>query len=135
MTRRRLLLAVSLLAALLGVILLWRSRRDAVQGTAASSKGTAGRLPDVFFGGLRAPAASPGDGGAGISPAPGRLVTRGAWGSAPGEFGHREANESNPEGPMALAAGKQGFVLLDQANARVTRFNPDGSIALSLIHI
>lgn len=48
------------------------------------------------------------------------------WGSGPGQVGARAANESNPEGPMALAATKDGILVLDQVNGRVIKFGPDG---------
>ena len=60
------------------------------------------------------------------------LLVRGAWGSAPGQFGHRRDPESNPEGPMALAMGARGeAVVLDQINHRVQRFL-DGKLTATL---
>jgi hypothetical protein len=58
--------------------------------------------------------------------AAGRLLHKGKWGNGDGEFGHKEANESNPEGPMSMVAGKGGLLVLDQVNSRVMRFGPDG---------
>ncbi len=64
----------------------------------------------------------------------GELVIHGKWGSGPGEFGHRDAKESNPEAPMAIAAGPSGqLAIVDQVNGRVQRFDhgkPAGTISL-----
>jgi hypothetical protein len=47
----------------------------------------------------------------------------GSWGSQSGQFGRRHDPESNPEAPMALAAGAGGeLLLLDQVNRRVERY-------------
>jgi hypothetical protein len=56
--------------------------------------------------------------------APGETLVRGAWGSQPGQFGRRRDPESNPEAPMAIAAGAHGdFAVVDQLNRRVQRFH------------
>jgi hypothetical protein len=61
----------------------------------------------------------------------GRLAI-GAWGSGPGQFGRKEANESNPEAPMALHAAPDGSLLvLDQVNSRVQRWK-DGALVGSV---
>ena len=52
----------------------------------------------------------------------GRLVVQGAWGGEPGQFGRRRDAESNPEGPMALAASHGEIAVVDQINRRVQRF-------------
>ena len=70
---------------------------------------------------MLATAALPASGAA--SPA---VVQRG-WGSGPDELGARAANESNPEGPMAIVAANGELVVLDQVNARVVRFGADGA--------
>jgi hypothetical protein len=66
------------------------------------------------------------DGGAvgnSVSTAPGTVVVRGAWGGQPGEFGRRRDPESNPEAPMAVAAGAgDQLAVVDQVNRRVQRF-------------
>src|SRR5581483_8058995 len=60
----------------------------------------------------------------------GEVVLRGAWGSGPGEFGRRREQESNPEAPMAIAAGGRGdFAVVDQINRRVQRFHDGKMIA------
>ena len=51
------------------------------------------------------------------------VVLRGAWGSDPGPFGRRRAQEGNPEVPMALAVDAHGDVtVLDQVHRRAQRF-------------
>lgn len=63
----------------------------------------------------------------------GKKLIDGAWGTHPGEFGHRPADESNPEGPMGLVAGNDGkLYVLDQANARVQIYGADGKLAQSI---
>lgn len=63
-----------------------------------------------------------------------REVLRGPWGSGPGQFGHRPANESSLEAPMSFAVTPDGDVtVLDQVNRRVQRFRDGrfvGSVAL-----
>src|SRR5262249_24587930 len=62
--------------------------------------------------------------------APGKVIVKGGWGSAPGQFGRRADPESAQEGPMSLALGKSGeLYVLDQINGRVARFRRDGSPA------
>src|SRR5438094_367999 len=63
-----------------------------------------------------------------VAPAPpaartaGQVIVRGEWGSRPGQFGRRREQESNPEAPMAIAAGGRGeFAVIDQINRRVQR--------------
>jgi hypothetical protein len=67
--------------------------------------------------------------------AKGEAVVRGKWGGKPGEFGHRPAQESNPEAPMAIIAGAAGeLTVVDQVNLRVQRFKngePVGSFSAS----
>jgi outer membrane protein assembly factor BamB len=67
-------------------------------------------------------------------PAQGEPVIKGAWGGKPGEFGRERDPEANAEVPMAIAAGKNGELLVvDQINHRVQRFKngePVGSIPI-----
>jgi hypothetical protein len=58
--------------------------------------------------------------------ATGKANFKAGWGSNAGQVGARAANESNPEGPMALVATKDGVMVLDQVNGRVIKFGPDG---------
>lgn len=60
-------------------------------------------------------------------PTPTRLFARAPWGSGRGELGRTQPDEANPEGPMSLAEGPDGaVVVLDQVNRRLVRFGPDG---------
>jgi hypothetical protein len=63
--------------------------------------------------------------------AAGRLIVQGGWGGEPGQFGRRRDAESNPEGPMALAAQKGEVAVVDQINRRVQRFK-DGKLAATI---
>lgn len=60
--------------------------------------------------------------------ATGNVVVRGGWGGADGQFGRRRDPESNPEGPMAIAAGRDGqLAVVDQVNRRILRYK-DGKL-------
>lgn len=83
-----------------------------------------GRAPGVA--GTRTDAAP----GSGDAAAAGRTVLRGKWGAGRGEFGRKAADESAPEAPMSFVATRGGgFLVLDQVNGRVQRFNADGTPA------
>src|SRR5688572_24569503 len=59
-------------------------------------------------------------------------VIDGAWGSGPGQFGRKIAEESNAEAPMSIVAGEGGeLVVVDQVNLRVQRFR-DGKMVSSI---
>ena len=66
--------------------------------------------------------------------ATGERLFHGGWGGEPGQFGRRHDPESNPEAPMAIAAGAPGaLALVDQANGRVQLFHngkPSGQIRI-----
>ena len=67
------------------------------------------------------------------APAP-TIVVTGSWGSRPGEFGRKKADESNPEAPMAIAAVGAEVLVVDQVNLRIQRFRggaPQGSIPIA----
>jgi len=58
----------------------------------------------------------------------GTVVIHGGYGSAPTEFGRRRDPESNPEAPMAVAAGPGGqLAVVDQVNRRISRYK-DGKL-------
>jgi hypothetical protein len=64
--------------------------------------------------------------------APGNVVVKGGWGSKPSDFGRRRDPESNPEGPMAIAAGANGeLAVVDQINRRVDRYK-DGKLVATI---
>jgi hypothetical protein len=53
-----------------------------------------------------------------------------AWGSEPGQLGHKLDPESAPEGPMSLTTDREGrLFVLDQVNRRVQVFGADGKLA------
>lgn len=57
----------------------------------------------------------------------GQVLVNGSWGAGAGQFGRRQAQESNPEGPMSLRVDSKGGVwILDQVNRRVQRFDAAG---------
>jgi hypothetical protein len=59
----------------------------------------------------------------------GKQLITGKWGAERGQFGRLKARESNPEGPMSVAVGKKGaIVVLDQVNRRLQRYGPDGKL-------
>ena len=58
----------------------------------------------------------------------GEVIIRGGYGSGATEFGRRRDPESNPEAPMAIAAGPGGQVaVVDQVNRRISRYK-DGKL-------
>jgi outer membrane protein assembly factor BamB len=58
----------------------------------------------------------------------GSVVIQGGYGSEPGQFGRRRDPESNPEAPMAVAAGPNGqLAVVDQVNRRILRYK-DGKL-------
>jgi len=125
---------VILSAVALGVggvlVILWprcRGREDfAHLGTPPASVGSAvpGRTPGPQ-GGLDVVGAASQPRGS--LTAKGRVVVQGRWGSGAGEFGRKEAQESNPEAPMSFFVTPSGEILvLDQVNGRIQRFGSDG---------
>jgi len=120
---RLLLLLLALAVSAVLVVWLWprspaERRRDTTQAAGPSRLRTAPqRLPAIEV--QRPPEAK-------AAPRP---VVRGAWGSAPGQFGRLPAQESNPEGPMSLGFDRSGaIVVLDQVNRRLQRFGKDGRL-------
>ncbi len=64
--------------------------------------------------------------------AAGTVLVHGAWGGGPEQFGRRRDPESNPEAPMAIAAGAHGdFAIVDQVNRRISRFH-DGKLSATI---
>ncbi|HXU72357.1 MAG TPA: hypothetical protein VN947_23705 [Polyangia bacterium] len=60
--------------------------------------------------------------------ASGSVVIKGTYGSGDGQFGRRREQESNPEAPMAVAAGRDGqLAVVDQVNRRILRYK-DGKL-------
>ena len=60
---------------------------------------------------------------AAFAPSAGKVVISGGYGSGDGQFGRRREAESNPEAPMAVAAGPNGeLAIVDQVNRRIQRY-------------
>src|ERR1044071_9790448 len=57
---------------------------------------------------------------------PTRAIVSAGFGAGPGQLGGRAADESNPEGPMAIVATSGGLAVLDQVNARIVRYDMNG---------
>src|SRR5690242_15094059 len=55
-------------------------------------------------------------GGSGL--AIGRSIVQAKWGSDPAELGRKHEEESNAEGPMAIAAAGGEVLVVDQVNRR-----------------
>lgn len=61
-----------------------------------------------------------------------QVVMTGKWGGQPGEFGRLPADESNPEAPMALIAGRGNeLYVVDQVNQRVQKI-VDGKVVATI---
>ncbi len=127
-SRLALVAALAVLLALVGYLALRSSSPDphapiADRGGEAPTSSTTARRPD-----LAPPARRSADVGAvaevktATRPASTQIVFEVPWGSALGQLGQKVANESNPEGPMAMAVEGDDVVVLDQANGRVQRF-------------
>ena len=86
----------------------------ATASTAASSRAASGARPAVA-----APA---------TAASKGTVVISGSYGSGDNQFGRRRDPESNPEAPMAIAAGPNGqLAVVDQVNRRILRYK-DGKL-------
>jgi hypothetical protein len=130
---RRTLFAFAVVAAAVLLVVLLRGReppRDPPRAPAIAQapveKSTSAGAPThgATRAGVVPPSGASADAGAAVhAAAGGTVVVRGAWGSAPGQFGRRRDPESNPEAPMAIAAGAGGELsIVDQVNRRVERF-------------
>jgi hypothetical protein len=133
-TRALIPLAVLVLAAVLGWYLLDRSTsrpsrrpasaaadsRDAEEAAAAPAA-DAGAKADAASARRPAPVAAP------RRPRK-EVVLKAKWGGEKGQFGRKRDPESNPESPMAIAAGAGGrFAIVDQVNGRIQRYK-DGQL-------
>lgn len=133
-------LAAGALALLLVLaVVAWRAQREPeVAGETPLRRGS-----DPAVSSARTPSAAPlpartstqGSSKIAARPAPApTVVVTGAWGSRPGEFGRKKADESNPEAPMAIAVAGADTVVVDQVNLRIQRFRggaPQGSIPIA----
>lgn len=138
---RTYLTAAAVLLAAAVALFLARRGGGMQPGAAPPSPGAAGAAAaapgGAAGGGASAPGAAAGPAAGAPAPAPraaGEVVLRGTWGSQAGQFGRKRDPESNPEAPMALAAGEHGeYTVVDQVNRRIERFRGGertGSIAL-----
>lgn len=123
LTSRRLGVAAVLLLGVTAT-LFWLRRAPTHRGTTADVAAPAtAAAPAPAVTAAPAAASAPPNAAVPVERARGEVVVRGAWGSAPGQFGRRREAESSPEGPMALWAGAPGELLvLDQTNRRVERY-------------
>ncbi|MSP15792.1 MAG: hypothetical protein EXR73_04100 [Myxococcales bacterium] len=126
MSWRRLALVSAALVILVAVLLVGRTRTErdpsaaSIIASTVTERGPGAAAPVRRSGGDSEQARGR-DGG--------RVVVRGAWGAGQGDFGRRSGEEQNAEGPMAIASGPGGEVIvLDQVNARAVRFGPDGAV-------
>lgn len=133
--RTRVLTAATALVLVAGVLLLLRDTvapavaRDPSQepeertgprdSMAAASRDTA---PGAKSSRVTVPASK-------APPLSGQLFFKASWGSGKEQLGKLDANESNPEAPMALSLDRQGNVyVLDQVNGRISRLDKDGQL-------
>lgn len=94
-------------------------------GTRAAGEARGGKLRVDLGTRVAAPATTPAQ--------PTRLARLG-WGSAPDQVGRRQDPESAAEGPMAIAAGRDGTLyILDQQHGRVLRRAKDGSFGAPIV--
>lgn len=111
-------------AALVAVAALWPTpTRSAAPPAPAASPPARVAPPAATTVQTRAPAPAP----ASIPRAPGAVALSAPWGGEPGRVGRRVDSEASPEGPMSFVVDRQGrAIVLDQVNARVQVFDPQG---------
>ncbi|MDB4967129.1 MAG: hypothetical protein JWN44_2818 [Myxococcales bacterium] len=98
-------------------------RSSAPPSTVPGSPGQSGAPATAAASEVPTPPAGPMLPTAARTSAAGTVVVQGAWGGAPGQFGRRRDPESNPEAPMAVAAGPAGqLAVVDQVNRRILRY-------------
>lgn len=125
MRAQRTILTLALLGALIAASLFGRSEAD-VPPAPAHRPPPAAR--ETIRPGGDAPARAKDDDSprsAGLREA----ILSARWGTELGAFGRREAAESNPEAPMAIAAAGDELLVLDQVNGRVQRFRDGRAIS------
>lgn len=133
LTRSRALALAALIvfAAVLFLLFRGNAARVAAGGRAEEPVATAGArgaaaaarpgAPGQGAGAVAVPSAQPGNSG--------RVFFKAGWGSGKDQLGHVKAEESNPQGPMALSVDRQGNVyVLDQVNGRISRFDKSGQL-------
>ena len=61
-----------------------------------------------------------------------RLLLSAGWGSGIGKLGRDRPQEGNPEGPMSLVLFGRDLLILDQVNARLSRYDADGRLKATI---
>jgi hypothetical protein len=132
MERRRAWMLVAIVVAAILIVVVWGrggARRDASTTSGSNATNAAGGAATNANGGNANAGASP---TTKPSPMPTAAPTTNVfakekWGSGLDELGRLTGKESNPEGPMSLAPGANGgVVVLDQVNGRLVKLGPDG---------
>ena len=111
---KKVVIAASIAVLVIVCFVMFGSRGSAT----ARDTGTAQSAKRAAAGQLRIAAAAPSK--------PTRAIVSAGFGAGPNQLGGRAADESNPEGPMAIVAGNGGLAVLDQVNARIVRYDLDG---------
>jgi hypothetical protein len=126
--------ASAALLVLVALVLWWRHGGGSRHPRASASVDR----PAAIAGAVHGAAGNPGSGAVPIRLAPvaparsDDIALRARWGSGAKELGRRRNPESNPEAPMAIAAGSGGdFAVVDQVNRRVQRYR-DGKLVGTL---
>jgi outer membrane protein assembly factor BamB len=131
--RRGVIAGLCALALAVVILLFVRAGEGARRTLASSSSPSSGASPAAAIGPAAARRAA-------VSPSPptrplvakslatGTVVVAGGYGGGEGQFGRRRDPESNPEAPMAVAAGPDGqLAVVDQVNRRILRYK-DGKL-------
>ncbi len=133
--RTRVVLLAALVALVVGLVFWSRSTPTpdlSVQREPPAARDDLGHRVDPVLKALRARARES-DAGmqlAAAHPQPAQnVVARFGWGSGEGQLGRNRPESGNPEGPMSLAVGPNGqVVVLDQVNERLVRLGPGGKV-------
>jgi hypothetical protein len=132
---RRVLAAGAALLALGIVLLALRAGGARVTRDGAPAVGPNGGISESRFRNSAVTGQRPiAEGNRGSAPAAahGDVMIRGGYGSGDGQFGRRREQESNPEAPMAVAAGPNGqLAVVDQVNRRILRYK-DGKLVATI---
>jgi hypothetical protein len=109
----------------IAAIVVWRlrSRSDGAT-TSSSGKPSSSALtePRSAATAMPPPSASVGE----RAPTTGTRVLAAKWGGGLGELGRERPQEGNAEGPMSFAPAGSGYVVIDQVNGRLARYDERG---------
>jgi hypothetical protein len=117
-------------AAIAVALLLLQWRAGGAAMVVAPTAPSANPLPAASSKASSSHATAPGDTSARVAVpvSAGKVVISGGYGSGDGQVGRRREAESNPEAPMAVAAGPNGqLAIVDQVNRRILRYK-DGKL-------